>query len=598
MNNTHTGTKLHKHKVLNPPFNDISPFFSAVIYKIEDKVSIKNLLRLAKIECNKENTDSPRHYFYFDEEFIDEGLGIFTVCQKSIPTWLASRRISRTKDEFHSWEDYNVHLAIIYISGSHLFLSCKNDKVLSLFQRAISNIDSSIISVITKSEFQRTQAFHGEEAKIIGLKNTFGTGNSGKIPESKAYTGKDCKRSLNGITDHVFKLSHIGSTNKENGYSGASINKRKVWGGWTDSLNSFMEVCDNYSISLGDTEILESSPLQCLAQPSDFDEIKDKKPISFSLESVIRRKGVLCLKNDENIYTSWYASLTQFEKDIIEFEMWVDKKTSENCRVKFSFSEFGEIKFEYSSDNLIEPFVVFMNENSTEPRGRDLVKYLNSTDNFVFLFSGGISYSKDGCYKMEKLKNCFFDQSSTEISWGDVDITKEEAKAFHPFKLNILQRVEEFTKFLPNVLFAINDNGSNEVSDIILILKNKVIFIHAKASKGKLPGLRVGDLQVVSSQATKNVNFAVPEPYNNKQLERLFQNSYFNPNGLDLNEFKELFFDSLEDLNIKKEVWIVQPGISKQKLEDNPKNKIHALLSFTEVGLNSAQIDFKLICSE
>ena len=104
-------------------------------------------------------------------------------------------------------------------------------------------------------------------------------------------------------------------------------------------------------------------------------------------------------------------------------------------------------------------------------------------------------------------------------------------------------------------------------------------------------------MQVVASQATKNINFAVPEPYNEKQITRLFNNSYYNPAKLDFPDFKKYFIHLLENLNIKKEVWIVQPGISKSKLESNPKNKIHTLLSFTEVGLNSAQIDFKLICS-
>jgi len=597
MNNAIAKTKLQKSKILVPPFNDISPFYSAVIYKIEDKVSIKSLLRIAKIECNNENTDSPRHYFYFDEEYVEDRIGVFTVCHKSIPTWLSSRRISRTKDEFFSWENYSTHLAIVYITGFHLFLSCKDSKVLAFFQRAISKIDSSIISVVTKSEFQRAQAFHGEETKIIGLKNTFGTGNSGKIPDSKAYTGLDCKRSLNGVTDHVFKLSHIGSSDKENGYSGASVKKRKVWGGWTDSLNNYKEVCDKYSNSLSDSDIKDSTSLKCLAQPSSFDKIKNKKPIAFSLEAVIKKKGVLYMKNENDLYTSWNTSLAQYKKDIIEFKMWIDKNTIEKCQIKFLISDSGEIEFEYAIDNEIEPHVVFMSEYSTEPRGRDLVKYLNSTDNYVFLFSGGISYSKDGCYKMEKLANCFFDRSVLDISWSDVDIKKEEAKAFHPYKYNILDRVEEYSKTLSNLKFAINDNGANEVADIILLMTNKIIFIHAKASKTNIPGLRVEDLQVVSSQAIKNVNFAVPEPYHIDQIDRLFKNSYFNQDGLDSTSFKDLFINLLEDLNIKKEVWIVQPGISKLKLESKPDNKIHTLLSFAELSLNSAQIDFKLICS-
>ncbi len=498
MNKVSTQINILEGEILKPPFKDISPYFSAVIYKIRDKISIENIFRLAKIQCDLENAENYKQYFYFNENFIDERLGVFTICQKSIPNWLTSKSISRSKDIYNTWEDHNTYLAIIYVSGTHLFLHCKKEKILGFFQQAINKIDSSIISIITKSEFQRTQAFHGEQAKIIGLKNTFGTGNSGKIPESKAYTGKDCKRSLNGTTDHVFKLSYIGSSDESNGYSGASIKKRKVWEGWTDCLDSFIEVCDSYAFSLGDEKIENSNSLQCLAQPGNFKDLKGKKPIAFSLDAVVRKKGVLCLKTENKVYRAWSSRLTQFETDIIEFEMWINQDTLEKCRVKFSFLEEGRVNFEYTEENRVEPHVVFVSEDSTEPRGRDLVKYLNATDNFLFLFSGGISYSKDGCYVMEKLKNCFFDQCYTDISWNNVDITKEEAVAKYPNKLNILERIEEHTSKLPNLIFATNDNGANEVADIILIMKNKVVFIHAKASKKQLPGLRVDDLQVVS----------------------------------------------------------------------------------------------------
>ena len=488
MNNTSTKTKLHKSNILHPPFNDIAPYFSAVIYKIEDKVPLESLFRLAKIECNEENKESNKHYFYFNENYIEDRLGVFTVCHKSIPTWLLNRRVSRTKDEFSTWENYATHLVLIYTTGSYMFLSCQDSRVLGIFQRAISKIDESIVSIIDKGEFQKTHAFNGDEARIIGLKNIFGTGTSGKIPESKAYTGKDSKRSLNGVTDHVFKLSHIGTTSKNGSYSGASIKKRKVWGGWTKSLDHYMEICETYKDALGTDEVKDENSLNCLAQSSEYDEIKGKKPIAFSLDSVVRGKGVLCFKSKENLYTSWSSSLAQFEKDIIEFELEKEKSDSEMIKIKFTFDDLGKVVFEYSSEDSIQPNIVFMNEDSSEPKGRDLVKYLNTTDNFKFLFSGGIAYSTDGCYKMEKLVNCFFENSSTEISWDGVNIKKEEAKVFHPYTDNILQRIEKYTSSLSNLVFATNDNGANEVADIILLFRNKLVFIHAKASKEKFLG--------------------------------------------------------------------------------------------------------------
>lgn len=584
-------------KILHPPFNDISPYFSAVIYRIHENISLKRILGFAKIECNRENRDSTRHFYYFNETYLEDKIGVFTICQKSIPTWLTSRKISRSKTDFPIWEDYKTHLAILYISGNYLFVSAKDAKIMSFFQLALSKIDPSIISIVQKDEFQKARAFHGEEAKIIGLKNTFGFGGGGKIPESKSYTGKDCSRSLNGVTDHIFRLSHIGASDKEKGYSGASMKKRKVWGGWTNSLEDFKCICDEYSLALTD-EIYgeEIASLKCLAQPSSIDLIKDRKPIMFRLESWIKGKGVLALKYEDQPYKSWNTEIPQYDNDIIQFQMWIDKSKFVESRIRFFFNEENKVQFEYAVDNKLEPNVVFFQEDDVEPRGRDLVKYLNSSGNYTFLFPNGIAYSEGDCYKIDKLSHCFFDKASSEIDWGDVDITKEEKRAVHP-KINILQKLEIFSAKLPGLYFAANDNGANEVADLVLLLKNKIVFVHAKYSKKPISGLRIEDLQEVASQAVKNVNFSVPAPYSDNQVERLYANSFYNPDDLDMTTFKETFFRALDDINIRKEVWIVQPGISKNKLEKNDKNKAHTLLSYTEVVLNAAQIDLRFYCS-
>ena len=111
--------KLHiqqnlESRILNPPFNDISPFFSAVIYRKHEEIDLNKVLRFSKIECDKENRDSTRHYYYFNEEYLEDSFGVFTICQKSIPTWLTSRRISRDRENFQIWEDFKTHLIIVY----------------------------------------------------------------------------------------------------------------------------------------------------------------------------------------------------------------------------------------------------------------------------------------------------------------------------------------------------------------------------------------------------------------------------------------------------------------------------------------------------
>ena len=596
--------KLHiqqnlESRILNPPFNDISPFFSAVIYRKHEEIDLNKVLRFSKIECDKENRDSTRHYYYFNEEYLEDSFGVFTICQKSIPTWLTSRRISRDRENFQIWEDFKTHLIIVYQTEHFFFLSCKEAKVLGFFQLALSKIDSSVLSLVEKKNFQKVKAFKGDKAKIIGLKNTFGFGGGGRIPESKSYTGRDCSRSLNGMTDHVFRLSHLGSTDEEDGYSGASVKKRKVWGGWTSCLVDFLTVCDKYADSLtedNENEQFIQRSLKCLAQPSSIDNVRGKKPILFQISSWVKGRGLVGLRYKDFSVKSWDVEIPQYAKDKIIIRINLETGLPLESVITFDYDDENKINFEYHQDNENELNVVFFQEEENEPRGRDLIRFLNRHKEYTLLFPGGIAYSDGDFYVLDKLNNSFFGNSEAIINWSKVDITKEEAVAAKP-RMNILEKLEDYVKKMPNVYFAANDNGANEVADLVILSDNTVAFVHAKASKTAKPALRIGDLQVVASQAVKNVNFVIPAPYSTNQVKRLYNNSIHNPSEMSFEEFQEAFFGSLEDINVKKEIWIVQPGISKEKLEANPDNKAHTLLSYTELALNSAQIDFRLICS-
>jgi len=585
-------------KILHTPFDDITPFFSAIIYKIHsiNDIKLDSIISRAKIECNKYNSKSKRHYFYFDEIHKEVDLAVMTIRHKSVPTWLSGRNITKSIKKSFSWEDYCTNLVIIYISNGYMFINCQEEKALNFFQITLSKLDASIVSPVAKTELQKTRAFRGKEIKIVSLKNTLGQGGGSKIPESKSYTGLDCSKSLNSTTDHIFRLSHIGATDKENGYSGASLKKGKVWASWTDNIDNFITICDEYAFALNSIiENENTNLLKCLAKPTSI-KLKDRKPLLFSLDSYKRGKGVLGLKYESKSFKSWNTDIPTHENDKIIFQMWLDSSEHLECRIKFSFDESNLLTFEYAETNEHEPNVVFFGEDAVEPRGRDLVKYLNSCKDYTFLFPGGVSYSDDETFVVNKLKNCFFGDSITEITWDNVDITKEDKLAQSP-QINILQRLERFLTENKNMSFGINDNGANEVADLVVLLKDRVLFVHAKYSKKPTPGLRIADLQEVASQAIKNVNFADIKAYSEKHLERLYNNKFYNPEGIDIEEFKMLYTNALEDMNIRKEVWIVQPGILKRKLEDNPKNKAHTLLSYVELILNSAQIDFKFFCS-
>jgi hypothetical protein len=150
---------------------------------------------------------------------------------------------------------------------------------------------------------------------------------------------------------------------------------------------------------------------------------------------------------------------------------------------------------------------------------------------------------------------------------------------------------------LPLITY-INDNGAYEIGDCLFISDDRIILIHAKYSSDRIPGLRIEDIQVVASQAIKNIRFFNHQSYTDHVLERLFKNCS-NPSSFkDFGEFKAVVLNKLQDYRVRRECWIVQPGLSQNSIKKDVNNKIHCLLNFVESIFAINQIEFKLICNK
>lgn len=63
-------------------------------------------------------------------------------------------------------------------------------------------------------------------------------------------------------------------------------------------------------------------------------------------------------------------------------------------------------------------------------------------------------------------------------------------------------------------------------------------------------------------------------------------------------ELEETLQEIIDNIDIEKECWIVQPGISKRKLENDSDNKIHCLLNYIDSICRTVNIKFRFICSK
>ncbi len=139
------------------------------------------------------------------------------------------------------------------------------------------------------------------------------------------------------------------------------------------------------------------------------------------------------------------------------------------------------------------------------------------------VFADGIAYRDETFWKDNRLNNAYI-KAYTEISWNDVDITKESATPKDINFKNISTKVVEYIKSkFDNILFIIQDDDANEIADHLVILDNRIILVHNKFSSEEESGLRVDDVQVVIAQLLKNIRFFLPVSYDNKK-NRLWNN--------------------------------------------------------------------------
>ena len=185
------------------------------------------------------------------------------------------------------------------------------------------------------------------------------------------------------------------------------------------------------------------------------------------------------------------------------------------------------------------------------------------------------------------LENTYYLEASTKgiplfskediiiYDWSKTNIRKE-SQGIDKEKDTIQYKVIETIKS-NNYNLIFDDDGSGEVADIIAIkVENETINIdlfHCKFSKEDLPGSRIGDLYEVCGQAQKSIIWKIkPERLLKHMLRReiLRKNQQIGKTRFEIGD--ENTINSLINMSrvysTKMNVYIVQPGVSKNKISN------------------------------
>ncbi|WP_010514574.1 hypothetical protein [Leptospira licerasiae] len=575
--------------------NNVAPFFQVVVFITNAKKPFPIIL--SKFDLHISETIKKNGHIIVHKEIdsISENLLVRTYAHKWPPTWMITTPPLSGGETAREHENKLNEIFILYRKNDYIFFHTSSSFIESHLRDTIEKgiVDTRLLDLVKIYSFANNDFL---EFRTLGINNIFNAG--GTAPEAKTLYGRNAEYSLTSSFDAGFGFSYGLGARREKGKKeiipfGLSAKKRKLWGTWTKNIDDFCNICDRLSIEL--KKATKSNKLQILATPLEISKTEQLKLLHCYIDYSIPKKGLLQVKLNSGEYIfNWHSHLSEGSKPkmIISTD---DRK--ENCEIELSRLKNGKWEFNYanSSDKLL--FLISEEGADIEKRrGTDAVQYLNKQEDFTLLFANGVAY-RDGIYWKDNRFSNIFKKSEISITWSNVDITKEIREPENSHNISITKQVKKYLESLKGnekPFFLIEDNGANEVGDIVAFTDEKFILTHIKFSTAAIPGLRIEDLHVVCAQALKNLRFFNPT-FLLARIERLKKNVFYPQRSLE--NIEQQLINKINNIQAQKECWIVQPGISKKLLEKDKKNKAHSLLNYVDGICNSNNITFRFFCS-
>lgn len=468
---------------------------------------------------------------------------------------------------------------------------CKNEEIREvIFELYIIYFDRNkkIIYVGTTTKNPPTDILNKcfDDAEPINGENTFkclyniqrlklstlglNANNSGYV-SYRMYAGRDV---IEGISDpnklNSYKNNLFGKGYENHNESSIGCSKKgKIWSKKIGNLLEWKEWCDGVGEKLCNPDIKVEDIIKDIPVPQDVKKLPDKMPIAieFQPDILIDNESRYIIKEGEK-----KAELTE-----------VDIKLSnsiENGKIKFEIESIeNNIHKQYEMKIINKKAVYSGDGKKVEIKIGN--KYKDLTEWFE-QFPPKITYA-DG----STLENTYYLEATVKgipkfnkediiiYDWSKTDIRKE-SQGIEKKKDTIQYKVIETIKSNDYDL-VFDDDGSGEIADIIAIkVDNEIINIdlfHCKYSKEDLPGARIGDLYEVCGQAQKSIIWKI----NTERLlrhilrrENLRENQHIGSSRFEIgnNNTINSLINMSRVYSTKMNVYIVQPGVSKNKVTD------------------------------
>lgn len=501
------------------------------------------------------------HEIMFHQVSEDNSVALFITKEKIKPKWITSGDVADSKH----------HLFIIhYNTVTKLLFVHSSIKSPEFYKELIDDFCLTDATLVAKEKIHKV---------LLGLRNTriFNLGlqnrsaNSGESYITKA--GSDTQNTVTASDGRMYANGHVFGTADSDqgaitiGYSSGA----KVWSNAYKQLPKFIEWCKILSEKIVSSETVRTnSGIDHIPMPRVVDELPEniipfyatwnRHTYSDTPEIVIRMEdevlhSYLCTESDILIQRELCDSKT------IGFDIVTEEYRIE---LKFSFESHYELRTDYDYDVEIQ-----LNNVDLIP----ICEYLAVRPlNFSLIdFSSLINHN-------EHIKNLTRNNMSLDVStifefdWKklNTNITKEFGEIEGSDQISIHDALFKHLDEQTDLKIIIYDHGTGEIGDFLTVKDSQneieLELFHVKGAGGEFPSSRVDDIYEVCGQACKSLIWTKNKTaLKSKVLKRTRNKDHKFKRG-NIGDFNTLID---QQKVMKFNIIIVQPGISKESIEEN-----------------------------
>ena len=556
-----------------------------------DGISIKQLLPKVSMQAFRVKVDTAQ-WDNWKNVFNEENCKYYVNEEKNI---LIVIEAAETKIEWSSYREINNlnwELHLIYFNKEKKVVFV-NSSVKGIAGKIMDSIFPENVQIKGECIFRCLQGINRLMLGTVGLNSAI----NGPI-RYKMFAGIDIAQGINEAQKSTSTKSNLFGIGY-NGNGKVSIGcsyKGTIWSRWVESIDFWMDWCNQTIDKVLDTSIDVEKLLEGVLIPKEIFEIPDVYPyrIDWPIE--------LDLCNDTNVYLG-----NQFH----EISLLNSAIRLVEC------DEKSEIHFKVETEEFYEEIKLTIDNNGyyfTNCSGDLLNIHIKKREcSLIDFFKENPARVKfvdqstlEGNYYVTLLQKSplrFPDSNIIRWNWEDkgVDIMVE-SQGLNKKKNSIQYCVINYLKSLEKYDVIFDDDNSGEIADIIAIRIEKEVvdfeFYHCKYSHGEKAGHRVSDLYEVCGQAEKSVEWKQDMI---SAVDRMIRRENKRINDEKTSRFEVGDFEVLGEIKNRLKmypatlkIFIVQPGVAGDVITDDMNQVLMASKTYLQ---ETYGIEMGMICS-